>query len=1068
MVSKVKSKLEFQKKLVLNQWLISLFVKGDFKELARTLNDERLESYNEEEGVSRFCLDIVNRLSASLKIPKEEIREFDENITKHTKSLNGKRRKGERIRWKYFQYLALLFMEIYLDRYFRNPSKLQEDLNNHVNLYNRSKALSIADQLTPFEESDLRRIAFFQATGSGKTLQMHINIKQYQHYLRKYKREHSINRIILLTPNAGLSQQHLEEFKKSDMLDALLFKKNGRKGIIVHQHIEIIDIHKLADKSGEKTVAVESFESNNLVLVDEGHRGTSGVKWLAMRRDLSKDGFAIEYSATFEQAVATGAGKKKLEQQYAKSILFNYSYPYFYNDGYGKDYRILNLDDTLDNDRTKRRSYLVACLLTFYQQMRLFYDNTSTVRNFNIEKPLLVLVGSSVYALRKEKGETVSDILSYLIFLGNFIKNEHQSISDIQSILEGEHGMLWEGKNIFAGTFDYINGLGDAREIFADMKQRLFNSEHGVLRIEHLKGSGGEMSLRLGESSPFGVINVGDAASLTKLCKEKSEDAFEVQDREFSESYFRHIDKSDSSINILMGAKKFTEGWNSWRVSTMGLMNVGKSEGSEIIQLFGRGVRLKGKDFNLKRSGEKNSNFRHINKMETLNIFGIKASYMEQFDKFLAKEGLSNTERFEEIILPVLCHDVVKQDKLKVIRLKKNMNYKKDAQCPILGAEENYFSNNKIIVNWYPKIQARISKVSDSSFSTTSEEASCFKEKHLAFLDIDKIYFEMDSYKYMHNWHNMILPKEKIRELLLNDCLYTIKIPNEKMEFSNNMSEDILRWQEIATVVLKKYVERFYKFKRVKWEHNYIEYQNLKKEDANLLWNKDDRDNQYVVSVKIADNNVSIIEKIKKLKTAIKQGRLESLRLNGDARIFSASEHLYKPLIYIGKGVDYIKVKPVALNEGEKTFVQDLTEDIEERDTFFADKEVYLLRNQGRGNGIGFFEDGGFYPDFILWILHERKQYINFIDPHGLRQASSNDPKLKFYKRIEDVERDLRQYDSSVRLNSFVVSTTPYEQLPCRENRTIDDFQKKNIFFQKDHYIKRMINKILTPQPCIG
>ena len=64
------------------------------------------------------------------------------------------------------------------------------------------------------------------------------------------------------------------------------------------------------------------------------------------------------------------------------------------------------------------------------------------------------------------------------------------------------------------------------------------------------------------------------------------------------------LSQSDSTVNVLIGSKKFTEGWNSWRVSTMGLMNVGKSEGSEIIQLFGRGVRLKGFGMCLKRSSQ--------------------------------------------------------------------------------------------------------------------------------------------------------------------------------------------------------------------------------------------------------------------------------------------------------------------------------------------------------------------------------------------------------------------------------------------------------------------------------
>ena len=101
---------------------------------------------------------------------------------------------------------------------------------------------------------------------------------------------------------------------------------------------------------------------------------------------------------------------------------------------------------------------------------------------------------------------------------------------------------------------------------------------------------------------------------------------------------------------MLIGSKKFTEGWNSWRVSTMGLMNVGKSEGSEIIQLFGRGVRLKGYGMCLKRSSQLDGipKPEHIGLLETLNIFGIRAQYMQQFKEYLEEEGLpSNEDRIE-------------------------------------------------------------------------------------------------------------------------------------------------------------------------------------------------------------------------------------------------------------------------------------------------------------------------------------------------------------------------------------------------------------------------------------
>ena len=133
---------------------------------------------------------------------------YDQNIVKHTLALSEKR--TEPLRWKYFQYLSLLFTEIFLDRFFRDPDKLLSDLNQHVATFNGGKPSK--EQLLAYEGDDLRKLAFWNATGSGKTLLMHVNILQYQHYLRLHGKEMGLNRIILLTPNEGLSKQHLEEF----------------------------------------------------------------------------------------------------------------------------------------------------------------------------------------------------------------------------------------------------------------------------------------------------------------------------------------------------------------------------------------------------------------------------------------------------------------------------------------------------------------------------------------------------------------------------------------------------------------------------------------------------------------------------------------------------------------------------------------------------------------------------------------------------------------------------------------------------------------------------------------
>ena len=72
-----------------------------------------------------------------------------------------------------------------------------------------------------------------------------------------------------------------------------------------------------------------------------------------------------------------------------------------------------------------------------------------------------------------------------------------------------------------------------------------------------------------------------------------------VSDDALNGSLFERINESNSTVEVLAGARKFIEGWNSWRVSNMGLLNIGRSEGSQIIQLFGRGVRLRGLNMNV-------------------------------------------------------------------------------------------------------------------------------------------------------------------------------------------------------------------------------------------------------------------------------------------------------------------------------------------------------------------------------------------------------------------------------------------------------------------------------------
>ena len=77
-------------------------------------------------------------------------------------------------------------------------------------------------------------------------------------------------------------------------------------------------------------------------------------------------------------------------------------------------------------------------------------------------------------------------------------------------------------------------------------------------------------------------------------------------------------------------------------MTAMGLINIGKSEGSEIIQLFGRGVRLLGLRRLLKRSKHL-TGYHHpscLPLLERLFVFAIDAKYMQKFRETIDLEGI--------------------------------------------------------------------------------------------------------------------------------------------------------------------------------------------------------------------------------------------------------------------------------------------------------------------------------------------------------------------------------------------------------------------------------------------
>lgn len=1087
--------------LWLHRYILSLFggEVRDLKVLAADLKDSRLEGYNEQNR-SLIYEQLVARLYANDKLTQEQLRTYDENIFRHTQTISAVR--SEPIQWKYFQYLSLLFTEIYLDRYFRDAEGLLADLNASKPMffgsgtYNQlendlfGEAIATAAKWKPkkgmaakvdfelenfrldAEKNDLNKLAFWNATGSGKTLLMHVNILQYQHYLKLAGREKDLNRIIVLTPNEGLSRQHLAEFSVSGM-EAEMFSKTTSGNIMRFKPIEIIDIHKLGEKSGDKTVAVEAFEGNNLVLVDEGHRGSSGETWLKYRNALSRDGFSFEYSATFGQSVnaQTGDAQKRLLNEYGKSVLFDYSYKYFYEDGYGKDYQILNLNDDRDE---RRQLYLTACLLQFYEQCRYFEDYRKDISVFNIEKPLAVFVGGTVNAVRTENKQKVSDVVYVLQFLNRFVKNERGETAElIRRVLYTADALVDKsGTSILANKMLFLKTIAESPEnLFTDLLRRVFHAPATAsLVLDNLKGQDGEIGLRIGTNEYFGVINVGDDTELLKLCEANG---IQTGVKEFAESLFQKLNTEASRVNMLIGSKKFSEGWSSWRVSTMGLMKIGKSEGSEIIQLFGRGVRLKGYQMSLKRSTAQRDiiprellkRVPHLPLLETLNVFGIEADYMRQFKEYLESEGVPPNDgsgQWETFHLPVLpTFDWSGRRQLKYLKVRDGVNFKKEKTVDLQGTP-NFPS--KVMLDWYPRVE-RIGEKKKPQVEIDQTTPRTLSHDHLAFLDWDEIWLSIQLFKSERGWHNFKISKNALQAAMYNaaengkrnmETWYRLLISEDELSLQD--FKQVGEWQEIATRLLQGYCEKSYNFER-------SDYLKDKLEAATLMPEHDNFFDEYELKVQL--EQTVLIQKIKELQQMLADKTFrQHFRLGKDFEALCFEKHLFQPLLYLDAKEyrDIIQLQPVALNEGEKRFVEDLRCFYESTPAYFVDKELYLLRNKSK-SGVSFFDsNGGFSPDFILWFFAGDQQHICFIDPKGFNYIGSLDnEKVKLNEKLKTVIEPIIG-DGKIKLHSFLISVTELNRILWRQNLSLHDFNGKNIYFQKDqreNYINSILAKMI-------
>ena len=677
--------------------------------------------------------------------------------------------------------------------------------------------------------------------------------------------------------------------------------------------------------------------------------------------------------------------------------------------------------------------YLLGCLLTFYQQYRIYRDKGALWKEFNPAKPLWVFLGKTVTGSSKADQATRSDVIHILNFLGWVLAHGEDVRSMIQRLLVGESGLLDStGNDYFAGRFSH---LPSGEDLYADLCETLFHGA-GRLHIVYLTTGEGELHLRTSDNDPFGVVNVGDSTKLYNLLTESPNPDFDVdRDVGFVARLFADVDRPDSTVNIVIGARRFIAGWNSWRVSTMGLMHVGVNEGPEIIQMFGRGVRLRGYNMSLKRHRESEvelpEDSDELAELEKLYIFGLQADYMQTFRDLLKKEGMRAEQ--ETFSFPITWNFAKKTD-LKLIRLKDDRKYNLSAERPVLPGPTD--SNRIVTLDLYSRLQSVASD--GAAFSEGTKQDSVRLTPYATFFNIARIYERLLSRKQQKGWHNLVIEPETVEQLLQSDDWYELYMPPERLNATG--FKQMRELENIALDLLTEYADNFWRRERRRWEHDEIEVVALEEDDPNNAVN-------YELSVDATKGQ--LVKDAGEIAYNIREGRfneLEDWYRNLNLGVIWSQTHAYQPLLHTQKE-RIVTVQPVPLDGNEKRVVEQLEDLAQKDDPSLQGKELFLIRNLTRGRGVSFFDDFGYYPDFIVWLKDDVHQHVLFLDPKGLSRFGQRErKKVKLHHEIAEIEERVRKNDADLYLHAYILSVTPASEIDGG-GRSVSEWKTDGVYF---------------------
>ncbi|MFP6232257.1 DEAD/DEAH box helicase family protein [Helicobacter pylori] len=777
-------------------------------------------------------------------------------------------------------------------------------------------------------ENFINRLAFYMATGSGKTI---VIIKLVE-LLSVAIRMGLIPKknIMFFSANENLIKQFEKEIEKynrgKDYFKQIDFKslksvnnkdfyhassnsfKEMRKIVLFYYRADLMN----DEESKENLLNYKDHWDNgeNYVILDEAHKGNkSESKRQAIFSLLSLKGFLFNFSATFT------------EESDLITAVYNLSVGEWVKLGYGKESVLLkknNLSAFKElkdlNDREKEIALLKALLLLGmqkrYRKEGYFYD------------PLMLVFTHSVNVKN-------SDAEIFFKTLARVIEND-----DGSDFLKAKDDLLEELKNpefLFSDDKDkdykikvFKEGLNDLD--FKGLKEEVFYANSGHIEVIINPKNNQEIAFKLNTSDKvFCLIRIGD---ITEWICEKLK-SVKVVSKNLSfkeESYFSQIDKS--SINILVGSRTFETGWDSTRPSVILFLNIGLDDDAKklVKQSFGRGVRIESVknqrqrlayldiDESIKKALKPNAAM-----LETLFVIPTNHASLEAILKF-QKESENKGEN---------------RGTWREIKLEKT---------PI---------KHDLFVPCYRKEQTNALKISPSA---------SFKMSEKNFKDL-KEYFHLMSEKHFILKHEIYNPKD-----------YTLL-------------KEMIQTAHFKKVSTWHYKDLDYMISEIKGK--LYPNQKVPKDEFNAL---DNEKIVHFKRIKVkADKQEELVKTIQEVKEYVpldtekhKQDRIFKV---GDAELLKLKEHYYTPLIK-AKNCDWLK--HVVKVKSESDFLEELlkiTETLQENYDFWAFSKIDEHLDNLFIPYIDNAAERRFFPDFIFWLEKGDTQIICFIDPKGSKHT---------------------------------------------------------------------------------